>query len=292
MIKVLLTGANGQIGSEIKRSAPDFVTLYSYDKRTLDITSIDTVKTVFAECNPDYVINTAAYTAVDQAEKEPELAYAINAMGVLHLAEACQKASIPLIHISTDYIFNGHHNQPYSETDVAAPLNVYGKSKWEGEQAVRHVLPEHIILRTSWVFGYFGKNFVKTILRLARDQDLLRIVSDQYGCPTAATDIALVIWQIIRQISQKTPRDIPWGTYHFTNMHEVSWYDFAKKILVIAERYTTLACKDILAITTADYPTLAKRPVYSVLNCQKIMDYFHVVPRHWEIGLNELIDSL
>ncbi len=287
MIKVLLTGENGQIGSEIKRFVPDFVTLYSYDKRTLDITSIDAVKTVFAECHPDYVINAAAYTAVDQAEKEPEFAYAINATGVWHLADACQKASIPLIHISTDYIFNGHQHQPYRETDVAMPLNVYGKSKWEGEQAVRLVLLEHIILRTSWVFGCVGKNFVKTVLRLARDQGVLRVVSDQYGCPTAASDVALTIWQIIEQINQKNALNIPWGTYHFTNAQEISWYEFAKKILLMAG-----VNKDIKAITTADYPTLAKRPAYSVLNCQKISDYFHITPRNWEIGLEEVIQSM
>ncbi len=292
MIKVLLTGASGQIGHEIKRSVPDFVKLCSYDKCSLDITSIDAVKTVFAECNPDYVINAAAYTAVDHAEKEPELAYAINTSGVLYLADECKKASIPLIQISTDYIFNGNHDKPYKETDMAAPLSVYGKSKWDGEQVVRHLLSKHIILRTSWIFGYFGNNFVKTLLHLARDQALLRIVSDQYGCPTAAKDVAKVIWQIIKQINQITPENVPWGTYHFANVHEVSWYEFAKKILTIAERYITLTSKDVLAITTAEYPTLAKRPAYSVLNCQKIMDCFHITPRHWELALDEVIGSI
>lgn len=292
MIKVLLTGANGQIGREIKRTVPDLVKLYSYDKQSLDITSVDAVKAIFVECNPDYVINAAAYTAVDKAEKEPELAYAINATGVLHLADECHKASIPLIQISTDYVFDGQHDKPYSETDMAAPLSVYGKSKWEGEQAVRHILSQHIILRTSWVFGYFGSNFVKTMLRLARDQAVLRIVSDQYGCPTAAKEVALAIWQIIKQISQENPGNILWGTYHFANVHEVSWCDFAKKILLIAEQYSILMTKDVLAITTAEYPTLAKRPAYSVLNCQKIKDYFHITPRHWEVALDEVISSL
>lgn len=289
MIKVLLTGAYGQIGHEIQRTVPDFVTLFSYDKHALDVTSVDAITTAFAQCNPDIVINAAAYTAVDQAEKEPEFAYAINTTGVLHLAEACKKASVSLIQISTDYVFNGEHHHPYVETDMAAPLSVYGKSKWEGELVVRHVLPEHIILRTSWVFGYVGKNFVKTLLHLARDQDLLRIVSDQYGCPTAARDVALTIWQIIEQINKKNSADIPWGTYHFTNMHEVSWFDFAKKILETARKHIDLASKDVLAIKTSDYPTLAKRPAYSVLNCQKIKDYFHITPRHWEVALGEVI---
>lgn len=292
MIKVLLTGAYGQIGHEIQRTVPDFIKLFSYDKQTLDVTSADAITTAFAQCNPDIVINAAAYTAVDQAEKEPELAYAINTTAVLHLAEACQKASIPLIQISTDYVFDGAHHHPYVETDMAAPLSVYGKSKWEGELVVRQVLPEHIILRTSWVFGCVGKNFVKTLLRLARDQDLLHIVSDQYGCPTAASDVALAIWKIIEQINHKNSGDIPWGTYHFTNMHEVSWFGFGKKILETAQKYIDLTSKDILPIKTSDYSTLAKRPAYSVLNCQKIKDYFHITPRHWETALDGVISLI
>ncbi len=290
MIKVLLTGANGQVGHEIKRTVPDDVTLFSYDKQSLDITSIDAIKTVFTECRPDYVINAAAYTAVDRAEQEPELAYNINAKGAEHLACACREAHAPLIHLSTDYVFDGLHDEPYVEKDSVFPLNVYGKSKWEGEQAVRLQMPQHIILRTSWIFSSFGNNFVKTILRLAKDQSQLRIVSDQYGCPTAAKEVALTVWQIIKQIQDLT--DLPWGTYHFANKPHVSWYDFAKKILDIAEKYTTLTVKDMVAIKTSDYPILTKRPAYSVLSCQKITDIFQIRPSHWEEALDEVVRSL
>lgn len=292
MIKVLLTGANGQVGSEIKRAVPDFVDLISLDKQALDITSMDAIQSAFAEYKPDYVINAAAYTAVDRAEKEPELAYAINATGVLHLADECHRASIPLIHLSTDYVFNGNADKPYRETDLVAPLGVYGKSKWEGEVAVRHALGQHIILRTSWVFGCVGNNFVKTMLRLAKEQETLRVVSDQYGCPTVAGDIAQAIWNIIRQINQSPVGTIPWGTYHFANAHDVSWYEFACKIVEVAKKYMMLATKDLIPIASTEYPTLAKRPAYSVLNCQKIEDCFHIKPRHWEKALSEVIGAL
>lgn len=292
MIKVLLTGANGQVGNEIKRKVPDFVDLISLDKQALDITSMTAIELAFVEHKPDYVINAAAYTAVDRAEKEPELAYAINATGVLHLADKCHKASIPLIHISTDYVFDGNNQKPYKETDAVSPLGVYGKSKWEGEEAVRHTLQRHIILRTSWVFGYSGNNFVKTMLRLAKEQFTLRVVSDQYGCPTAAGDIAATIWQMMKQINQSSVDNIPWGTYHFVNANDVTWYAFTKKIIDIAKLYTTLAVKDITAITTADYPTLVKRPAYSVLDCEKISQFFAIYPRSWEEALTEVIRIL
>lgn len=290
MIKVLLTGASGQVGHEIVRTLPHDVKLFSYDRKALDITSMDAIKQAINACSPDYVINAAAYTAVDRAENEAELAYAVNAMGALNLADVCHKHAIPLIHLSTDYVFDGLHRKPYDETDIPSPIGVYGKSKWEGEEAIRETLPEHIILRTSWVFGQKGHNFVKTMLHLAKEQPQLHVVSDQFGRPTAAYDLALTIWKMIDCIA-KSKKNL-WGTYHFANEYETSWYEFAKEIMAIASQYTNLVTQDIIAIMSRDYPTLAMRPPYSVLNCQKITQCFQINPRPWMQGLNDVIKSL
>lgn len=290
-MKVLLTGANGQVGNEIKLTVPLHIELISLDRQTLDITSAEGVKKVFDQYKPDLVINAAAYTAVDKAEQEKELAYAVNVTGSLNLAVECKNVHIPLIHISTDYVFDGTSVQPYIELDQTAPLGVYGKTKFEGEEAIRANLNEHIILRTSWVFGYFGNNFVKTILRLAKQHQTLRIVADQYGCPTAAENIADVIWQVVKQIKAGSLEKIPWGTYHYTNQPAVSWYEFTKEILSIAKKYSNLAVQEVMPITTAEYPTIAKRPAYSVLNSEKIENSFGVVSQLWQHILQDVIKN-
>lgn len=291
-MKVVLTGANGQVGNEIQRTVPAEIELVSLDKRMLDITSPAAIEDAFDQYQPAWVINASAYTAVDKAEQERELAFAVNAMGPLNLALACKKAHIPLLHISTDYVFDGMNNEPYTELTNTDPLGVYGQTKWEGEKAIRTHLAEHIILRTSWVFGYYGNNFVKTILRLAKESRTLRIVADQYGCPTAAKNIANAIWKIVLTITLNSANKTLWGTYHYTNAPAVSWHEFTKAIVSIAKNYTNLAIEEIIPITTAEYPTLAKRPAYSVLCNEKFINSFNATQDGWQNYLEDVIKKL
>ncbi len=271
MKTILLTGANGQVGKEIQIHAPHDVMLISLDKKNLDIISKEAIRSVFSKHNPDYIINAAAYTAVDKAETEPELAFAVNSIGPQNLAESCKKNNIPLIHISTDYVFDGTSKVPYKEDDPVSPLGVYGKSKFEGEQAVRQILNQHIILRTSWVFSLHGHNFVKTMLRLFKERETVKVVDDQIGCPTAASDIAKCIWQIINATKQT------WGTYHFCGKKSQSWYEFALDIYDNYKNFNDFIVKNIVPIKTIEYPVLAKRPKFSVLNQDKFNYYFKLI---------------
>lgn len=289
-MKIMLTGANGQIGSEVQRK---FNTddskewnLIALNRGSLDITDDNAIQSIFTKFQPDLIINAAAYTAVDRAEQEKNQCYAVNVEGCKNLAKSCQEFAIPLIHLSTDYVFNGDKKLPYIETDAAAPLNFYGQTKWQGEEVVRQHLSQHIILRTSWVFSQFGQNFVKTILRLAKEQSILRIVDDQIGCPTSASDIADVIYQTIGQLKNSTAKDFPWGTYHYSSSPVVSWYEFAKVIL-----HSVGHKKEVIPISTADYSALAQRPLFSVLDCQKIGNVFGIKQKSWYDALNQKMGS-
>ncbi len=278
---LLVTGGNGQLAWDLQQlAAEQSVNLVAYPREILDITSSDSIRTVFEQCQPDIVINTAAYTAVDKAEQEIEQAFRINRDGTARIAEACALANIPLIHISTDYIFDGQKNIAYLEDDLPNPLGVYGQSKWEGEVAVREHCPRHIILRVSGVFGRHGHNFVKTILRLARERDVLRIVADQTTCPTSAADIAAAILSLVKQPLQ-------FGTYHYCSNEATTWYQFAKTIIEMAGLKT-----DVQPITTADYPLPAKRPPHSVLDTYKIQTHYDIQPHSWRTGLLEVIKNV
>ncbi|RLM03486.1 dTDP-4-dehydrorhamnose reductase, partial [Gibbsiella quercinecans] len=238
--------------------------VWATDSDTLDITDLDKVKQAVAQYQPNVIVNAAAYTAVDKAETEPELAALINATGPKNLALAAKEAGARLVHVSTDYVFDGKATTPYVETDVTNPLGVYGQTKLDGELAVAGVLPEAIIIRTAWVFSEYGNNFVKTMLRLAKDRDTLGIVADQYGCPTYAGDIAQAIIDLLQKEAEG-------GIYHFCGDKEVAWNEFAEVIFVSALKSGVLAAKpQINGITTEQYPTPAKRPKYSVMNCRKI----------------------
>lgn len=284
-MKILLTGANGQVGQAIAKISKQFThELIACDKHSLDITNIDTIKEKYDYYKPDIIINAAAYTAVDKAESESELAFAINAKGPENLAQVCAAANIPLLHLSTDYIFDGKKTAPYVETDAAAPLGVYGESKWRGEQAIREICSKYIILRVSWVFGEYGNNFVKTMLRLMRERELLRVVADQQGCPTYADDIAYTLLSVAN--SQH------WGTYHYCGNTMTTWHQFAEAIHLEASQWTSLAVTQIDAITTADYPTPAKRPQNSVLQCQKFIDTFALPTSDWRKGLQQILKQL
>jgi len=290
-MRILVTGSNGQVGWEVsRRGARKGFDSLALDRATLDITDKSAVNREVSRSGPAVVVNAAAYTAVDQAESEPELAFAANRDGPANLASACAEAGIPLIHISTDFVFGGEKKGPYLESDQVSPVNVYGKSKAAGETAVRERLQEHIILRTSWVYGEQGSNFVKTILRLGRERDVIQVVADQYGCPTYAADLADTILKIAAQIQDN--RQITWGTYHYCGKGVASWHSLAEATLSLAKQYTSLRVKTIEAIGTADYPTPAKRPLNSVLDCSLIEKTFHIHPKPWHGSLAQMINMM
>jgi dTDP-4-dehydrorhamnose reductase len=288
-VKLLVTGRTGQVGHELARLAwPSGWRLAAFDHAGLDITRREAVFAAVAEERPDLVINAAAYTAVDRAESETEAAWAGNAEGPGHLAAACQEAGIPLLHISTDYVFDGSKSGPYREDDPVNPIGAYGRSKEAGERAVRAALTEHMILRTAWVYGAHGNNFVKTMLRLAGERPVLRVVADQHGAPTSAADIAGAIAAVARQIASGNAR---WGTYHFTGSGATTWHGFAEAVFAEAAPYRGPPPR-VEPIATADYPTPAQRPANSVLDCTRIAQDFGIVPRPWRAALAEMIREI
>ncbi|HEV2335562.1 MAG TPA: dTDP-4-dehydrorhamnose reductase [Stellaceae bacterium] len=288
-MKLLVLGGDGQVGSELRRRAwPAGYRVTAFDHGDLDITVPGAVAATVARERPDIVVNAAAYTAVDRAESEPEIVWAANCAGPANLAAACHEAAIPLVHISTDYVFDGEKAGPYVEDDPVHPLGVYGKSKEAGDRAVRAALPRHVILRTAWVYSAHRHNFVKTMLRLAEEHPRLRVVADQVGSPTSAADLAAAIGAIVRELEAGTSL---WGTYHFAGGGAVSWHGFAEAIFELAAPWRG-APPVVEAITTADYPTAARRPKNSVLDCRRISDAFGIVPRPWREALAEVIAEL
>ena len=292
-MKILLTGgAGGQVGWEViqqcKLTQHELIPLALED---LDITEESQVKETLALHQPDIVINAAAYTAVDKAEDQPEIAFKVNRDGVAYLANACQSLRIPLLHISTDYVFDGEKTSPYQVDDKANPRNVYGASKWEGEQILRQTLNEHIILRTSWVFGSYGNNFVKTMLKLAETRTELGIVADQYGAPTSAQSIASCLLTLCERYEQS--KTLPWGTYHFTGTPKTTWFDFGNNIFKQAEKLNLLK-KQIKTkpVTTQQYPTKAQRPINSQLDMQLTESQLSISPPSWEADLNDVLQSI
>lgn len=233
-MKIVLTGANGQLGKEITSCADSFrVKLYPYSHSQLNITEFDSLNSVIVAIKPHYIINTAAYTAVDKAEKDSQLAFDVNSLGVQYLAKIAQTYDIPLLHISTDYIFDGKKKKPYLEEDETNPLSIYGLSKLSGENLLRATWYKHIILRVSWVFGAYGNNFVKTILHLANERTEISVIADQKGAPTYAGDIAQSLLKIIERLREG---QFEWGTYHYTGIPPLSWYEFARSIIDKAQQ--------------------------------------------------------
>lgn len=288
-MKILLTGANGQVGWEITRRAGNH-TILALDHAALDISNAAAVQAALTASAADLVINAAAYTAVDRAEQEPEQALTVNRNGPHHLATACAQRGIPLLHLSTDYVFDGRKAGLYTEEDASAPLGVYGRSKWAGEQAVRQTLATHLILRVSWVFGEHGNNFVKTLLRLAREREQLRVVADQQGCPTYAGAIAEVLLGLADRIATGQP--LAWGTYHYCGTPATTWHGFAETIVRLARAYEPLRVREVVPITTADYPTPAARPVNSVLDCTRWQRTFGGALPPWQDGLAAMLRAL
>ena len=285
-MKLLVLGADGQVGRELSRLAwPAGYDIAAFDRGGVDIEQREQVFAAVARERPDIVINAAAYTAVDRAESEPAAALAGNCTGPANLAAACHDARVPLIHLSTDYVFDGCKPGPYREDDPVRPIGVYGKTKEAGDRAVREALAEHVILRTAWVYSIHGNNFVKTMLRLGAERPVLRVVADQIGSPTSAADIAAAIGAVVQQVAAG---NTAWGTYHFAGGGAVTWHGFAEAIFALAAPWRGPPPL-VAAITTADYPTPARRPANSVLDCGRIGEAFGIVPRPWRAALAEVI---
>lgn len=288
MKKFLVTGANGQVGRCLVERLKDKADLLALTKDHLDITNKQEVFNIVQQFKPDVIINAAAYTAVDRAETEIALAKAINIDGAKNLAEAAQIVNAIILHISTDYVFDGKLNRPYVESDAVNPQGVYGETKLMGEQEVLLVNPRSIILRTAWVFAEHGHNFVKTMLRLGNERESISIVNDQFGAPTYAGDIADALIKISYIVLNNNEL---FGIYHYTGFPYVSWYDFAEEIFRQAKLQNILHHIPLLkAISSSEYPTPAKRPINSRLNLNKIQQIFNIQPSNWRQKINKLND--
>jgi dTDP-4-dehydrorhamnose reductase len=284
-MRILVTGVNGQVGGELMDLGILGCELIPADRSVLDLADPQSIEEACARIAPDLVVNCAAYTAVDQAEDEPEVAFAVNAEGPRHLARLNAAKGLPLIHISTDAVFDGAKTDLYLPSDPVNPLSVYGASKEAGERAIREVCPSHVILRTSWVFSSRGKNFVKTMLRLSESMEPLRVVADQTGRPTSAYDLSQAIVAVVKKIRSG---NVHWGTYHFCNAGATTWYEFALGIFAEAEK--TLDLEPVVkAITTREYPLKAKRPGKAVLSTDTFEAKFEYTPRPWRLALADVL---
>jgi len=288
-MRLLIFGGGGQLGRELSREAARAgLEATSLEHGQVSITDAPLVAETIAASGADFVVNAAAYTAVDRAESESERAFAVNRDGPQHLAAACAQRGVPLLHVSTDYVFDGSKPNAYTEDDAIHPLGVYGSSKAAGEAEVRAALREHFILRTSWVFSAFGNNFVKTMLRLARERDELRVVADQRGRPTATRDLASAILEVVRHY-RSGGREF--GTFHYASAGATTWHEFASAIVQLQSPLTGRAPR-VVPITTADYPTPARRPANSVLDTSRFERVFAHQPRPWSVGLAEVVEEL
>lgn len=287
MKKLMITGGEGQLALAMKHhpAATKFNTHF-LSRDACDITNPASVAKLFRDIQPDIIINTAAYTAVDRAESEPELAFQINAEGPCILAKACEQHQTRLLHVSTDYVFDGTSRTPYTENDPTHPINVYGESKLQGEQRIRQHLENHLILRVSGVFSEFKSNFLKTILRLAQTNEYLKVVDDQITCPTDAHTIAEALYTL----ALAAPKN---GTYHFCSTPPVSWFQFAASIIGgTCEHNIPLKTHTMKKIATAEYPTAAKRPAYSVLNSDRLKRDFGIASPNWHAGIERVLNQL
>ncbi len=288
-MRILLLGAGGQLGREITdRASARGVELTGLDHTALDICDPAAVARALEAHRPDVVVNAAAYTAVDKAESEPEIAARINAFAPAHIAERCERYRTPFIHVSTDYVFDGTKPAPYVEQDPVAPIGVYGRTKAAGESAVRSATERHVIVRTSWVYGAHGHNFLKTVLRLARERDRLTIVADQHGCPTATRDLAEAL---LTAAAAAVAGEARWGTYHFAGDGATTWHGFAAEIVRVAGPRLGRT-PEVAPITTADYPTPAQRPANSRLASDLFQRTFGLRAAPWQERVAEVVDTL
>lgn len=292
MKKILVTGKNGQLGWELQRVLASSDQIIALDSKAMNLADADAIRHTIRDVRPDIIFNPAAYTAVDKAESDAELAMAVNGVAPGILAEEAKRLGSVLVHYSTDYVFDGNKAAPYTETDTPNPQSVYGSTKYAGEQAVRATGCKHLILRTSWVFGVHGGNFVKTILRLAKERSELRIVADQYGAPTWARDLAQATATSLSCWMGKDLDSKFCGVYHLTAAGRTNWHEYAEEIVRLARKYdAALSSKslDIRAIITQEYPVPATRPANSVLANNKIRDTFGVAMPAWQDSLAECV---
>ena len=285
-MNILVTGSRGQLGSELQdiSTRSDNHRFFFYDLPDLDITSPDHVVSLCREHGIEVIINCAAYTAVDKAESDAEAAFRVNRDGAAVLAACAKERNALLVHISTDYVFNGKSNMPYREIDPASPLGVYGVSKWEGEECIRTIAPSYWIIRTSWLYSIYGANFVKTMLRLGAERSVLNVVADQIGTPTWAADLAATLVSMLERYDQNC---LYAGTWHYSNEGVCSWYDFAQAIMELAG----LPCK-VVPVESAQYPQIAPRPHYSVLNKSAIKQDWKLDIPHWRGSLAAMLEKL
>ena len=277
-MKVLILGANGQLGSEFKTFLKDKAEVFAFNHNELDILDFKGLTNKFFELSPDVVINCAAYTKVDQAEREENLAYQVNAVGAKNVSFASFKVKAKVVYFSTDYVFDGTKNSPYNEFDKPNPLSIYGKSKLFGEEFTKQFNPNHLILRISWLYGINGSNFVKSIIRLAKEKGELRVVNDQFGAPTYALDVVKQTWQLIQDDSV--------GLYHCSSTGQTNWFEFAKKIVEQLNLNTK-----VLPIKTNEFPSLAKRPSFSVLENYLLKIENKNIIRNWEESFNDFVNK-
>ena len=292
-MKFLLTGSNGQVGFELQKKLSALGEVIATDREELDLTNLNAIRTFIDQTKPDIIINPAAYTAVDKAESEIDLAYLINVTAPEVLASMAAELNIPLVHFSTDYVFDGLKKEAYVESDETNPQSVYGKTKCEGEEKIR-THEKHIILRTSWVFGVHGNNFLKTMLRLFKEKDSLNIVGDQWGSPASASMLADVTFKIVDTIF-KNKNFNDYGTYHVTSDGETNWFEYASLIASeLIKLNINIKCgpDQIHSILTSEYPTAAKRPLNSRLNCDKLKKTFVLELPHWEPEVKKVLKEI
>lgn len=296
-MKILLTGKNGQVGWELQRTLAPLGDVVAVDRQALDLTSPDAIRALIREVKPSLIVNPAAYTAVDKAESEPEIAMAVNGNAPAIMAEEAKRLGAAMVHFSTDYVFDGSKGSPYTEEDAPCPINVYGRTKLAGEQAIQAAGIPHLILRTSWVYGSRGKNFLLTILRLAGERDELKIVDDQIGAPTSSRMIAEATGQILAQCHSPIPHSPSLitqnsGLYHLTAAGQTSWHGFTAAILENRTRLTGAPAPRLSPIPTSAYPLPAPRPYYSVMSNDRLQRTFGVAMPAWQSGLNLCMEEM
>jgi dTDP-4-dehydrorhamnose reductase len=293
--RILLLGSNGQVGHELKRALPPLGSVVALARADADLSAPDSLRAIVREVNPTIIVNAAAYTAVDRAESEPQIAQAVNAWSPRVLGEEAQATGALLVHYSTDYVFDGSRRGAYTESDPTHPLSVYGRSKLDGENGLARACRRHLILRTSWVYGAHGTNFLKTMLRLAAERESLKVVADQTGAPTGAALIADTTASLLQALKQARPDDLRFGCYHLTASGSTSWQGYAQYVIgQAAARGASLKCRPeaVLPIATHEYPVAATRPANSVLSTAKLRDTFGLSLPDWRHGVDEVLSSL
>jgi dTDP-4-dehydrorhamnose reductase len=292
-MRIAVTGRGGQLATAMLERAAAMmdVSLMAFVRAAVDLGHPDSVLPAIRKVNPDIIVNAAAYTAVDQAESEPDVAMAVNGAGAGAVAAAARTLRIPVVQISTDYVFDGGKASPYVESDPVGPLNAYGRSKLAGEEAVAAANPDHVILRTAWVYAAEGKNFLKTMLRLAETQDEVRVVADQLGAPGYAPDLAEAVLAVCRKLLAEPDNASLRGVFHMTGAGEATWADFAEAIFAGAARRGGRPVR-VQRITTADYPTLAARPANARLDCGKLQRQHGIILPDWRQGLDRCLDRI